>query len=143
MCGKMSLCSMSRLAGVFANAASRQVRRLLASITSLVTHHLPGACMSKPVPTPFRLQVPDETLKDLRERLSRVRWPDEPPVEPWSTGTSVGYMRQLVEYWRDRFDWRAQEEALNRFHHFKVSLAGIDLHFIHEQGKGPSPMPLV
>ena len=99
--------------------------------------------MSKPVPTPFRLHVPDETLKDLRERLSRVRWPDEPPVEPWSTGTSVGYMRQLVEYWRDRFDWRAQEEALNRFHHFKVSLAGIDLHFIHEQGKGPSPMPLV
>jgi microsomal epoxide hydrolase len=99
--------------------------------------------MTKPIPTPFRLHVPDETLKDLRERLTRVRWPDEPPVEPWSTGTSVGYMRQLVDYWRDRFDWRAQEEALNRFHHFKVPLDGIDLHFIHEQGKGPNPMPLV
>ena len=99
--------------------------------------------MTKPIPTPFRLHVPDETLKDLRERLSRVRWPDEPPTEPWTTGTSVGYMRQLVDYWRDRFDWRAQEEALNRFHHFKVPLAGIDLHFIHEQGKGPNPMPLL
>jgi len=99
--------------------------------------------MTKPSPTPFRLHVSDETLKDLRERLSRVRWPDEPPTEPWTTGTSVGYMRQLVDYWRDRFDWRAQEEALNRFHHFKVPLAGIDLHFIHEQGKGPNPMPLL
>ena len=99
--------------------------------------------MSKSIPTPFRLHVPEETLKDLRERLSRVRWPDEPPIEPWSTGTSVGYMRQLVDYWRDRFDWRAQEEALNRYHHFKVPLAGIDLHFIHEQGKGPNPMPLL
>jgi len=99
--------------------------------------------MSKPIPTSFRLHVPEETLKDLRERLSRVRWPDEPPIEPWSTGTSVGYMRQLVDYWRDRFDWRAQEEALNRYHHFKVPLAGIDLHFIHEQGKGPNPMPLL
>jgi pimeloyl-ACP methyl ester carboxylesterase len=99
--------------------------------------------MNHRTPTPFRLHVPDETLKDLRERLSRVRWPDEPPIEPWTTGTSVVYMRQLVDYWRDRFDWRAQEEALNRFHHFKVPLAGIDLHFIHEQGKGPNPMPLV
>jgi pimeloyl-ACP methyl ester carboxylesterase len=99
--------------------------------------------MNHRTPTPFRLHVPDETLKDLRERLSRVRWPDEPPVEPWTTGTSVVYLRQLVDYWRDRFDWRAQEEALNRFHHFKVPLAGIDLHFIHEQGKGPNPMPLV
>jgi microsomal epoxide hydrolase len=99
--------------------------------------------MSKSVPTPFRLHVPDETLRDLRERLARVRWPDEPPLEPWSTGTSVGYMRQLVEYWRDQFDWRAQEAALNRFQHFKAPLAGIDLHFIHEQGKGPKPMPLL
>jgi microsomal epoxide hydrolase len=99
--------------------------------------------MSNPVPTPFRLHVPDETLRDLRERLARVRWPDEPPLEPWSTGTSVGYMRQLVDYWRDRFDWRAQEAALNRFRHFKVPLAGIELHYIHEQGKGPNPMPLL
>jgi microsomal epoxide hydrolase len=52
-------------------------------------------------------------------------------------------MRRLLEYWRSRFDWRAQEAMLNRFHHFRVPLAGIDLHFIHEQGKGPAPVPLL
>jgi microsomal epoxide hydrolase len=79
----------------------------------------------------------------LRERLTRVRWPDEPPGAPWPTGSSVAYMQDLVDYWRDRFDWRAQEAALNRFRQFKVPLGGIDLHFIHEQGSGPNPMPLL
>ena len=54
-------------------------------------------------------------LDDLRERLSKVRWPDEPPLEPWSSGTSVAYLKQLVAYWRDQFDWRAQEAKLNAF----------------------------
>jgi len=94
-------------------------------------------------PTPFTLHVSDEILADLQSRLARVRWPDEPPLRRWSTGTSVGYMKQLVDYWRSGFDWRAQEAVLNRFRQFTVPLAGIDLHFIHEQGKGPDPMPLV
>jgi pimeloyl-ACP methyl ester carboxylesterase len=94
-------------------------------------------------PTPFHLHIPDETLQDLRERLTRVRWPDEPPGTPWSTGSSVAYMQELVSYWRDGFDWRAQEAALNRFQQFKVPLGGIELHFIHEQGNGPNPMPLL
>jgi microsomal epoxide hydrolase len=99
--------------------------------------------MRHPSPTPFQLSVPDHVLQDLHARLSRVRWPDEPPLEPWSTGTSVTYMQRLIGYWRDRFDWRAQEAMLNRFRQFTVALAGIDLHFIHEQGKGPDPMPLL
>jgi pimeloyl-ACP methyl ester carboxylesterase len=99
--------------------------------------------MSQPLPQPFRLHVPDETLRDLRERLARVRWPDEPPAPPWSTGSSVAYLQDLVAYWRDGFDWRAQEAALNSFRQFKVPLGGIDLHFIHEEGKGPNPMPLL
>ncbi len=94
-------------------------------------------------PRPFQIHVPEEVLQDLRGRLSRVRWPDEPPLEPWSTGTSVAYMSRFVDYWRDQFDWRAQEGLLNRFRQFTVPLAGIDLHFIHEEGKGPSPMPLL
>jgi pimeloyl-ACP methyl ester carboxylesterase len=92
---------------------------------------------------PFHLRVTDEALADLRERLARVRWPDEPPLTPWSTGTSVEYMKQLVAYWRDRFDWRAQEVKLNAFRQFTVPLAGIELHFIHEEGKGPNPIPLL
>jgi pimeloyl-ACP methyl ester carboxylesterase len=99
--------------------------------------------MTQPLPQPFRLHVSDETLQDLRERLMRVRWPDEPPAPPWSTGSSVAYMRDLVSYWSDGFDWRAQEAALNSFRQFKVPLGGIDLHFIHEEGKGPNPMPLL
>ncbi len=95
------------------------------------------------VPTPFTLHLGDVVLADLRQRLERARWPDEPPLEPWSTGTSVEYLQRLVEYWRTGFDWRAQEARLNALRQFKVPLAGIDLHFIHEEGKGPSPMPLL
>ena len=94
-------------------------------------------------PAPFELHVPDAVLADLRERLARTRWPDEPPLAPWSTGASVEYLKQLVEYWRTRFDWRAQEAELNRFRQFTVPLAGIDLHFIHEPGRGPNPVPLL
>jgi pimeloyl-ACP methyl ester carboxylesterase len=99
--------------------------------------------MPEPAPQPFRLHVPDETLLDLRERLTRVRWPDEPPAPPWSTGSSVDYMQDLVAYWRDGFDWRAQEAAVNSFRQFKAPVGGIDLHFIHEEGNGPAPMPLL
>jgi pimeloyl-ACP methyl ester carboxylesterase len=99
--------------------------------------------VSPPAPRPFRLEVPDETLADLRARLTRVRWPDEPPLEPWSTGASVAYLKRLVDYWRDGFDWRAEEAKLNALTQFTAPLAGIDVHFIHEQGKGPSPMPLL
>jgi len=94
-------------------------------------------------PAPFELHVPDAVLADLRERLARTRWPDEPPLAPWSTGASVEYLQPLVEYWRTRFDWRAQEAKLNRFRQFTVPLAGIELHFIHEPGRGPDPMPLL
>ena len=60
-------------------------------------------------PTPFRLEIPESALADLRERLARTRFPDEPPLEPWSTGTSLAYLRNLVSYWQSGFDWRKQE----------------------------------
>jgi pimeloyl-ACP methyl ester carboxylesterase len=99
--------------------------------------------MSTPAPKPFTLSVPDAELAELRQRLARVRWPDEPPQEPWSTGTSVAYMKTLSEYWRTRFDWRAWEARLNGFRQFTVPIRGIDLHFIHEPGRGATPMPLL
>ena len=92
---------------------------------------------------PFQLQVPDSAIADLRARLERVRWPDEPPLEPWSTGTSVAYMQDLVRYWASGFDWRAWEAKLNSFRQFKVPLHGIELHFLHEEGKGENPLPLL
>jgi len=92
---------------------------------------------------PFRVDLPEAVLEDLRARLARTRLPDEPPLEPWSTGTSVEYLRGLLAYWRDGFDWRAQEAKLNAFRQFSAPVAGIELHFIHEEGRGPAPMPLL
>jgi pimeloyl-ACP methyl ester carboxylesterase len=94
-------------------------------------------------PRPFALKVPDAVLTDLRARLERVRWPDEAPNAGWQHGSSLGYMKELVAYWRDRYDWRAQEARLNQWKQFTASVGGIDIHFIHEPGVGPSPMPLI
>jgi pimeloyl-ACP methyl ester carboxylesterase len=94
-------------------------------------------------PEPFQLAVPDAVLDDLRERLRRTRWPDEIAGSGWRFGSSRDYVRALVEHWRDGFDWRAQEARLNAFRQFRVTVDGIDLHFIHEPGVGPDPMPLV
>lgn len=98
-------------------------------------------------PEPFVLQVPDAQLADLRERLARTRWPDEPPVAPWSTGASLAFVRDAVEHWRTRFDWRAHEARLNAWPQFTVRHAGVRLHFLHVPGRGvpggPPPMPLL
>ena len=83
-------------------------------------------------------------LDDLRARLDRVRWPDEPPDgRPWQYGTDLTYLRGLVDYWRSGFDWRAQEARLNVFPQFVVPLDGIDLHYLHVPGNGPHPLPLL
>ena len=92
---------------------------------------------------PFNLDVPDAALADRRERLARTRFPDEPPLPAWSTGTSLEYLRSLVAYWRDGFDWRAHEARLNTLRQFTAPLHGIELHFIHEPASGPKPMPLL
>jgi pimeloyl-ACP methyl ester carboxylesterase len=94
-------------------------------------------------PEPYRLHVRDEVLDDLRERLSRTRWPDEIPGSGWKYGSSLDFMRRLIEYWRDGFDWRAQEAKLNAFDQFRAPIEGIDLHFIHQRGVGPQPLPLL
>ena len=93
--------------------------------------------------TPFSLHVPQSDIDDLKQRLERTRFPDAAPGEPWAYGASVDYMRDLVAYWRDGFDWRAEEAALNAFAQFKVARDDIDLHFLHVPGKGPKPMPLL
>ena len=92
---------------------------------------------------PFQLHVADAAIADLRERLARTRWPDSAPGEPWAYGTSVDYLRELVAHWRDRFDWRAQEARLNAWPQFTVPLHGIELHYLHVEGKGPQPCPLL
>ena len=91
----------------------------------------------------FKIELHDKVLDDLRRRLETVRWPDQIPNSGWDYGSNLDYLKELVEYWRSGFDWRAQEAKLNDFHHFKSQVDGLDVHFIHERGKGPNPLPLV
>ncbi|MSP29052.1 MAG: epoxide hydrolase [Acetobacteraceae bacterium] len=92
---------------------------------------------------PFHLHVDDAAIADLRDRLARTRLPDQAPDAPWAYGTDVGYLRDLIGYWRDGFDWRAEEARLNAFPQFKVPLHGIDVHYLHVPGVGPDPKPLL
>ena len=92
---------------------------------------------------PFQIAVDQAVLDDLQARLNLTRWPDEIPGSQWDYGSNLDYMKELVEYWRSDFDWRAQERKLNAFHHFKTPVDALNIHFIHERGSGPSPMPLV
>ncbi len=92
---------------------------------------------------PFKIEVHNTVLDDLRRRLETVRWPDEIPHAGWDYGSNLDYLQELVTYWRTAFDWRAQEAKLNTFNHFKSKVDGLDIHFIHERGRGPNPMPLV
>ena len=93
--------------------------------------------------TPFKVEVTDTVLKDLKDRLDSTRWPDEIPGSGWDYGSNLDYIKELVEYWRTKFGWRGQEKLINSFAHFKSDIDGLGVHFIHEKGKGPNPMPLV
>ena len=95
------------------------------------------------VPTPFTLNVPETALADLKARLALTRFPDSAPGEPWAFGTSVEYAKDLVAYWKNDFDWRAQEAALNAFPQFVSKTPDVDLHYLHVPGVGPNPYPLL
>lgn len=94
-------------------------------------------------PEQFVLKISDADIADLKSRLALTRFPDAAPGGPWDYGTSVDYMRELVSYWKDSFDWRTQEAALNEFPQFKVPLHDIELHYLHVPGVGPKPYPLL
>ncbi len=92
---------------------------------------------------PFRVDVPEDALDDLRARLAHTRWPDEIEGAAWDYGSNLEYLQELAAYWRTQFDWRAQERLINRFDQYRTPIDGISIHFIYERGKGPNPLPLV
>jgi pimeloyl-ACP methyl ester carboxylesterase len=92
---------------------------------------------------PFSIHVSEQVLDDLRERIRRTRWPDQLPEVGWEQGTELGYLRELLAYWADAFDWRAQERELNRLTHCRAELDGLGIHFVHQRGTGDSSIPLV
>ncbi len=96
-----------------------------------------------PKKEPFTISVPDATLEDLRARLARTRFPRDFGNSNWEYGTNTAYLKELVEYWHTKYDWRKHEREMNSYANYKTEIDGIPIHFIHEPGKGPNPMPLI
>jgi pimeloyl-ACP methyl ester carboxylesterase len=92
---------------------------------------------------PFTIHIPQATLDDLRERLARTYWPDAVEGSGWEHGIALPYMKEVVAYWQQQYDWRKHEAALNTLAHFKAEVDGVGIHFIYERGKGPNPTPLL
>lgn len=92
---------------------------------------------------PFRIDIPQADLADLRERLARTRWPRELPGDGWTRGVPGPFLKELAAYWRDGFDWRGQEAELNRFPQFMTGIDGQDVHFLHVRSPEPGALPLV
>ncbi|GAA2727172.1 epoxide hydrolase [Actinocorallia aurantiaca] len=92
---------------------------------------------------PFRIDVSQADLDDLRDRLARTRWSRELPGEGWSRGVPVAYLRELADHWRDGYDWRRQEARLNGFPQFLTEIEGQDVHFLHVRSAEPDALPLV
>ncbi|MBB5492111.1 hypothetical protein HNR07_003248 [Nocardiopsis metallicus] len=89
----------------------------------------------------FRVDVPEEQLVDLRARLENTRWPEELPGVGWSRGVPVGYLRELAEYWRTSYDWRAHEAELNAYPQFTTEVDGQKVHFLHVRSPEPGHVP--
>ena len=94
-------------------------------------------------PEPFQIAIPEERLDDLQRRLASARWAPEIANADWSYGTNGDYLREIVAYWQDGYDWRARERAMNADPQFKVEIQGMPIHFLHVKGKGRRTLPLI
>lgn len=94
-------------------------------------------------PQPFKVFVPDETLDNIRAKVAAYPWHEMPDDGGWNYGTNLDYMKEVAAYWVNEFDWRKQEASINNFPQFVAQVDGINVHFIHKIGSGPSPTPLI
>jgi epoxide hydrolase len=92
---------------------------------------------------PFEIHVEDEVIDDLRSRLARTRFPDQIDGTGWEYGIPVAYLRELVDSWRDTYDWRAEEAKLNELPHFRTTIDGQSIHFVHAPSPQADGMPLL
>ncbi len=92
---------------------------------------------------PFRIDIPQTDLDDLHTRLERTRWPSELPGSGWERGVPLAYLKSLADYWRNGFDWRAQEARLNAFPQFMTEIDGQPIHFLHVRSPEPDALPLI
>lgn len=92
---------------------------------------------------PFRIDIPESALIDLRRRLAATRWPDKETVTDRSQGAPLANLEQLVRHWATNYDWRKGEAKLNAFPQFKTTIDGLDIHFIHVRSRHPNALPLI
>ena len=92
---------------------------------------------------PFRVDVPEGDLLDLRSRLQRTRWVDDFDNEDWAYGTNTAYLKELVSYWLDEYRWRDHEQSINAYPNYVTEIDGIPIHFIYVRGNGPRSTPLI
>ena len=92
---------------------------------------------------PFRIEISDAALEDLRRRLAATRWPDPEPVPDWTQGTPLAYVQDVCAYWAAEYDWRATERRLNALSQFVTPIDGVDIHFVHIRSRHDDAMPLV
>ncbi len=92
---------------------------------------------------PFRLDIPDAALDDLRERLAQTRWPDAETPDDWSQGLPLGYAKELRDYWLGNYDWRSREAYFNGFPQYTTRIEDLDIHFIHRRSSNPDAVPLL
>ena len=92
---------------------------------------------------PYEVHISNDVLEDLKYRLGRTRWPDEIVDSDWDYGSNLAYIRELCGYWKNEFDWRAQEAAINALPNYRADVDGLGVHYIHVRGSGPNPVPIV
>ena len=96
-----------------------------------------------PQAEPFTVAVPDEAIEDLHRRIDNTRFAPDFANEDWRFGMNGEYLQSFLHSWRHEYDWRETEGRINSFNNYQVDFEGVPLHFIHEKGKGPNPMPLI
>jgi pimeloyl-ACP methyl ester carboxylesterase len=92
---------------------------------------------------PFRIEIPEDALVDLRERLASTRWPEAQTVKDWSQGVPIAYLRELCDYWSSQYDWRRLERQLNAIPQFRTELDGLQIHFLHATSPHDDALPLL
>jgi pimeloyl-ACP methyl ester carboxylesterase len=92
---------------------------------------------------PFKVHVPDQVLIDLRRRLADTKWPDQIPGTTWEYGADINKVRELADYWQNKYDWRVQEAKINRFDQFTTEIDGQQIYFIHQRSPRPDAIPLM
>ena len=117
---------------------------LLAATAVGVTPSAPAAADSDHTAIrPFRVNVPDADLADMRRRLAATRWPDKETVSDQSQGAPLAKLQELVRYWATEYDWRKAEARLNAFPQFRTAIDGVDIHFIHVRSRHDNARPLI